>query len=50
MMVFLARIGAPVRGFLEFLGDQAHLVTDSWLTEGRAWDWTNRIVYLPKSP
>jgi phospholipid/cholesterol/gamma-HCH transport system permease protein len=26
MMAFLARLGAPVRGFLEFLGDQAHLV------------------------
>lgn len=25
MTVFLARLGAPVRGFLEFLGDQAHL-------------------------
>jgi phospholipid/cholesterol/gamma-HCH transport system permease protein len=25
-MSFLARLGAPVRGFLEFLGDQAHLV------------------------
>ncbi len=25
-MLFLARLGAPVRGFLEFLGDQAHLV------------------------
>jgi len=25
-MVLLARLGAPVRGFLEFLGDQAHLV------------------------
>jgi len=25
-MTFLARLGAPVRGFLEFLGDQAHLV------------------------
>lgn len=24
-MSFLARLGAPVRGFLEFLGDQAHL-------------------------
>jgi phospholipid/cholesterol/gamma-HCH transport system permease protein len=24
-MAFLARLGAPVRGFLEFLGDQAHL-------------------------
>lgn len=31
-------------------GDQARLVTDFWLSEGRAWDWTNRIVYLPKSP
>src|SRR5512133_2026101 len=26
MMAFLAQLGAPVRGFLEFLGDQAHLV------------------------
>ena len=25
-MTFLARLGAPVRGFLEFLGDQGHLV------------------------
>lgn len=25
-MAFLARLGSPVRGFLEFLGDQAHLV------------------------
>lgn len=25
-MAFLARLGAPVRGFLAFLGDQAHLV------------------------
>ena len=25
-MALLARLGAPVRGFLEFLGDQAHLV------------------------
>jgi len=25
-MTFLARLGKPVRGFLEFLGDQAHLV------------------------
>ena len=31
-------------------GDQARLVTDYWFREGRAWDWTNRIVYLPKSP
>lgn len=25
-MAFLAKLGAPVRGFLEFLGDQAHLL------------------------
>ena len=31
-------------------GDQAHLVTDFWLCEARGWGWTNRIVYLPKSP
>ena len=31
-------------------GDQARLVTDFWLGEARGWDWTNRIVYLPKSP
>src|ERR687891_731262 len=31
-------------------GDQARLVTDFWLRGGCGWDWTNRIVYLPKSP
>jgi hypothetical protein len=31
-------------------GDQARLVTDFWFSHGRRWDWTNRIVYLPKSP
>jgi hypothetical protein len=31
-------------------GDQARLVTDFWSSDGRGWDWTNRIVYLPKSP
>jgi hypothetical protein len=31
-------------------GDQARLVTDFWFSEGRGWAWTNRIVYLPKSP
>ena len=30
--------------------DQARLVTAFWFSEGRGWDWTNRIVYLPKSP
>jgi hypothetical protein len=31
-------------------GDQARLLTDFWAHEGHAWDWVNRIVYLPKSP
>jgi hypothetical protein len=31
-------------------GDQGRLLTGFWTEEGRAWDWVNRIVYLPKSP
>lgn len=30
-------------------GQQARLLTDFWLHEGSAWDWVDRIVYLPKS-
>jgi hypothetical protein len=30
-------------------GEQARLLTE-WFNDGRAWDWMNRIVYLPKSP
>lgn len=30
-------------------GHQARLLTDCWLQEASAWDWFNRIVYLPKS-
>ena len=30
-------------------GRQARLVTSLW-EEAFHWDWTNRIVYLPKSP
>jgi len=30
-------------------GYQARLLTDFWLQEGSAWDWFDRIVYLPKS-
>lgn len=30
-------------------GHQARLLTDFWFHEGSAWDWLNRIVYLPKS-
>jgi hypothetical protein len=31
-------------------GHQARLLTGFWDDEGHAWDWINRIVYLPKSP
>jgi len=30
-------------------GRQARLLVDFW-SESQTWDWTNRIVYLPKSP
>jgi hypothetical protein len=30
-------------------GLQARLLTEFWADEGHAWDWLNRIVYLPKS-
>src|SRR5436309_11253071 len=29
-------------------GHQGRLLTDFW-TESHAWDWMNRVVYLPKS-
>jgi hypothetical protein len=28
---------------------QARLLTAFWLQEGAAWDWLNRVVYVPKS-
>ena len=31
-------------------GYQSRLLTAFWQNEGSAWDWRNRIVYLPKSP
>ena len=31
-------------------GQQARLLTDFSAQEASAWDWLNRIVYLPKSP
>jgi hypothetical protein len=31
-------------------GHQARLLTEFWADSGHAWDWINRIVYLPKSP
>lgn len=30
-------------------GHQARLLTDFWARDGGAWDWLNRIAYLPKS-
>ena len=30
-------------------GHQARLLTDFWAHEAHAWDWFNRVVYLPKS-
>ena len=31
-------------------GYQSRLLTSLWQKQGDAWDWQNRIVYLPKSP
>ena len=31
-------------------GEQARLLTEFWSHDAHAWDWLNRIVYLPKSP
>jgi hypothetical protein len=31
-------------------GVQARLLTGFWREEGAAWDWLNRIMYLPESP
>jgi hypothetical protein len=31
-------------------GQQARLLTQFWADEAHGWDWTDRIVYLPKSP
>jgi hypothetical protein len=31
-------------------GEQARLVTAFWFSGAQTWDWTNRIVYLPKLP
>jgi hypothetical protein len=31
-------------------GHQARVLTGFWGTDTAAWDWQNRIVYLPKSP
>ena len=30
-------------------GEQARLLTEFWSHEGHAWDWLNRIAYLPTS-
>ena len=31
-------------------GHQARLLTQFWADEGHAWDWRDRVVYLPTSP
>jgi hypothetical protein len=31
-------------------GQQSRLLTAFWTQDAHAWDWLNRIVYLPKSP
>ena len=31
-------------------GYQARLLTDFWTRDGHAWDWPNRLVYLPTAP
>jgi hypothetical protein len=31
-------------------GQQARLLTRLWAEEGHAWNWIDRVVYLPKSP
>lgn len=54
----LLRAGRDHAGIILFRGSvrssdygyQARLLTDFWQNEGRAWDWQNRIVYLPKLP
>jgi hypothetical protein len=53
----LLRAGHDHSGLIHFrrtvrntdYGQQARLLTRFWIEEGSAWDWRNRIVYLPKS-
>ena len=54
----LLRAGHDHAGIILFRGSvraadygyQSRLLTAFWQSEGSAWDWQNRIVYLPKSP
>ena len=54
----LLRAGNDHAGLILFRGSvrsvdygyQSRLLTDFWQKEAHAWDWQNRIVYLPKSP
>ena len=54
----LLRAGRDIAGIILFrglvrssdYGHQARLLTGFWEREGHAWDWQNRIVYLPKAP
>ena len=53
----LVRAGQDFAGLILFrrtvastdYGRQARLLIDLW-QEAAAWDWTNRTIYLPKSP
>lgn len=54
----LLRAGKDQAGVILFRGTvrtadygyQSRLLTGFWQSDGSAWDWRNRIVYLPKSP
>ncbi len=54
----LLRAGQDHGGLILFRGSvrssdygyQSRLLTSFWRQEGGAWDWQNRMVFLPKSP
>ena len=43
LVLFRRVVGSTAYGY------QARLLTDFWRDEGSAWDWCDRIVYLPKA-
>jgi hypothetical protein len=53
----LLRAGHDYAGLVLFRGtvrstdysQQSRLLTGFWAREGSAWDWLNRVVYLPRS-
>src|SRR5437870_4424269 len=44
IILFRGMVGSSDYGY------QARLLTRFWEQDGGAWDWQNRIVYLPRSP